>query len=191
MSKIVKAREIVVPFDLTEKLDKRAGVSEGHLRNLLAENGKLHTMNEEMIRAMLALEIKTIMETKALPGAPMSLRRFAEAMWVLMLTYTMGTFKFDDDGQLEIGKTADISFVGDMLQADEFEFRGGRRAPAQKVLYVIQQLSKEENLEHIYEDVVGKGMFKRSKMLPSDSMKLAQLIMSSVKDLETSETWNS
>jgi hypothetical protein len=190
MSKLVKAREIEIPANMPEILDRRAGKSAGELRNLLAEAGKLHTLKDEMIHALLALEIKTIMETKVLPGKPMSLHRFSEMMWVLMLTYTMGTMKVSEDGQLEIGKVNDIGFVGDLLQADEFEFRGGTRVSAQKLLYIIQQLAKEENLESIYEDVVGKGIFKRSELTARNSLQLAELIMKSVSDFEKSENWS-
>lgn len=190
MSKVIKAREIAIPEGMAEILDGKAGRPAGELRNLLAESGKLHTLDREMLQICLGLQIRGIMEATELPGKPMSLRRFSEMMWVTTLTYITGTLAFDENNDLQVGEMNDIKLFVDLMQADEFEFRGGKRIPAEALMAVVKQLTAEEQMKSIYDDISRKGLLKSKRLATGDAMKLAELVLNVADGLPDAKIWD-
>lgn len=188
--KIVKAREIVIPHDLPELLDKKAGRPKGELRNLCADDGNLREIDKWAMKVAMGFTIKNLMETPALPAKPMSLERFSHMMWVVTLAYTLGTLKVDDTGEVQIGRVTDIGFVAKVMEADEFQFRNGRKVPAEALMPVLQHLTSEDAIKQIYADIAGKGIFKRTELQADHAMNLAELVMTTTDNIADAKFWD-
>lgn len=185
--KTIKARKIEVPFNMTELLDKRAGNKAGILRDIIAELGELHSLDKYALRMAMGVTVKYMLETDELPEKPMSLKRFTQMMWVMIVAYTLGTMSVDEDGEVHVGTQDDISFIGEVLSADYFEFRNGKRVPATSVLPRIQDLTSEGVLKEVFETIAGKGLRKRNRLSPEHALRIAGLIMQA-SDLLAGET---
>lgn len=190
MGKIIKAREIVIPADLPEKMDEIAGHPRGDLREILAENGSLREINHHLLAISLGKQISNLMTETGLPEKPMSLERLSDVSWVIMIAYGLGTISFDDEGNLIMGKMNDVAFIDEVQSAEKLVFRSGIEVVPKAFLPTLAIVASASALKEIYEEMVGKGPFKKKRLDANDAMNYARtLINSTDKLLSDKNVW--
>ena len=176
--KILKARKIEVPADLAER------IGDG-LRDAIAEDGKLHNLDNEVMAVAMAREIKGVMESPELPKKPLSLARFSDMVYVFSLAYILGTVSFNEKGECELGQMQDISFVANMYDSDAIELRSGKQISPREFMLTLKELCAEDALERVYKDIMGSGLRKRRSFDPVAAYRMAKTILQAADDLMT------
>lgn len=188
---IIKAREIKIPSNLPELLDRRAGRKEGSLRNIVADGGKLREINREAFTLTLGFEAKKMMENEDLPEKPMSLERLSGVMFTLMVAYITGTLHLDpEDGRVYLGTMTDTIFIKELTEADEFHFRGGKKIAGTALFPILQQITRKESIAEIYRAMAKTGPITKRSINPGDAMVLGALITKLADDFAESELFD-
>jgi hypothetical protein len=179
------ATPVIVPSDLAERFDERAGMKAGHLRNLMAEAGKLHDIDDEMLSIALMAMVKHIMENPDLPDGvkPLSVERLSNVIYAVMFGYCIGTMRVDEDGDATIGEgIEDVKKAVDILVADKIKFANGKTMATKEFMSKLRNIAAPESLERVHKEIVKRhGLHKGIK--PSDASHVARVSIMTAKQL--------
>jgi len=184
MMKLFKAKPVVVPNDMAERYDKLTGQEEGFLRNMIADGGNLHDLEEEMLAIGLMSAVKGIMEEKRLPDSdPLSIERLCNVMYVIMFAYCIGTMTIQDDGEVSFGQDLkDVRKAIDVNLSKEIQFANGNIMPVPEFMGLLKEMTTPKYMERIYGKVVKRHGFIRS-IEPQDAFSVAKMAIIASKDL--------
>lgn len=159
------AKPVVVPSDLAERYDKRAGEQAGFLRNLLADKGALRQIDEEVLAIGLMPQVKGLMEDKDLPDdcKPMSIDRLSNVIYVMMIAYCMGTMSVDDYGDVTFGEgLEDAKSALELALSDKIKFANGKTMPTQEFMGKLKAITAPSSLDGIYPHITERKGIKKT-----------------------------
>lgn len=182
---IFKAEPVVVPKDLAERFDKVTGNEQGFLRNLIADHGNLHVMEEELLAIGLMSMVKGLMEAKNLPDdtKPLTIERLSNVVYVIMFAYCTGTMGIDEDGDFHVGDgIEDVRTAIDVSTSRKIMFANGKIMPTQQFLAELRKIASPDSIGDTYKKIVrGRGLLK--SISPQSAFSVAKVSILACKEL--------
>ena len=154
---VFKAKPVVVPSDMAEKLDGVSGYEKGYVRNLIANAGRLHHIDEELLSIGLVSIVKGIMEDKNLSDncKPLSLERLSNVVYVIMFAYCIGSMRVDDDCDVVFADNFDDAIKAlDVQLSDKIKFANGKTMPVHKFIGMLRTASSPKSIGVVYNKIV-------------------------------------
>lgn len=182
---IFKAEPIVVPSDMAEKLDGVTGHNEGFLRNLIADSGNLHVLEEELLAIGLMTMVKGLMEDKNLPDEekPLSIERLSNVIYVVMFAYCTGTMRVDEEGDVAVGNSMeDVKKSLEVPMSEKIQFANGKTMPTPEFMGKLKILASPKSIGGTYKKIVKrKGLTKG--ITPQAAFSVAKVSILAAQDL--------
>lgn len=183
--KTFTAKPVIVPNDMAEKLDEATGQERGYLRNLIADGGNLHELDEELLAMGLMSSVKGMLEDKHLHDnlKPLSVGRLANVIYVVMFAYCSGTMHVKDDGDVLIGEgLEDVKKAMDLQTSDKVKFASGATMPTAEFFMKLKFITSQSAVEKVYGRVVKRQGLTKG-VSPQDAFRVAKVAIIASKDL--------
>lgn len=186
--KVMIAKEVRVPENLPELLDKRAGEEPGHYRSLVAQSGDLHELELRALATAMMTSVKETVERTDLPGGgPMTFERFENTMFMVCMAYTTGVIEVSDEGVVRFGGPDAMAHVSKLLDHDEIRLTNGAVLPVKEFISHMQDLTSKEALQETWDDFnPNKGVhsvIKRGKVPSIKWFKVTYAAIKSAQDI--------
>lgn len=151
------AEPVIIPNDLSEKYDEQVGNKPGHLRNLLADRGKLREIDEELLALGLMSKVKEIMQSKDLPDGvkPLSIGRLSNVIYVIMFAYCTGTMRVTEDYDVTFGEgLEDVQKAMELALSDKIKFVNGKTMPTKEFMVRLRNIADPDAIKDTYSQIV-------------------------------------
>lgn len=182
---VFKAEPVVVPDDLAERFDSESGHEKGYLRNLIADKGKLHQLDEELLAIGLMSFVKGLMSDKNIPDStkPLSVERLSNVVYVLMFAYCIGTMRVEEDGDVTVGRGFDdLRKALDVQLSKKIKFANGKAMPVPEFMVTLKIASSPESIGDAYNKIVTRhGLTK--EITPQAAFDVAKTSIIGAKDV--------
>jgi hypothetical protein len=182
---VFKAEPVIIPSDLAERFDRGTGQEEGYLRNLIADKGGLHQLDEELLSIGLMSMVKGLMEDKNLPDEfkPLSIDRLSNVIYVIMFAYCTGTMRVDEDGDVSFGHSLeDVRKAIEVATSKKIKFANGRTMDTPEFMAKLRATSSPESIGKTYNKVVTRQVLTKG-ITPQSAFKVALVAIMASQDL--------
>lgn len=181
---IFKAEPVIVPNDLAEKFDEVTGQEKGYLRNLIAEGGNLHQLENELLAIGLMSMVKGIMEDKNLPDSkPLSVERLSNVIYVTMFAYCTGTMHVEEDGDVSFGTSLqDIKKAIDVASSNKIRFANGKTMVTDEFMHQLRAISAPNSIGETYGKIVKRHGLTKG-ITPQAAFSVAKVSIIASKEL--------
>lgn len=177
MTKIFTAKSVDVPANVFEQLDQILVGKGQNLSDILADMGRIRDKSAYAMAIGLAKSLQGLIGAYSeVTGKKFNLEGFSTIMSGLMISYVLGYGRWEKDIPVYMPETINPS---ELFSYDFIKLRSGREISVDDLMARIMQLTSEEQLKQVFNEISAKTILgNRKEISPFDSVNVLMAMIS-------------